>query len=112
MAKNNGSKIHSLNHARHNEKVFKKNYSKLFSELRYVKDERNKFAHYVHYLRDEPTDSITLLNFRDVIMLVDYDKEKYNLLIKRIDRCFKEVREMVHRVHEFLPAQYADSSAT
>ncbi len=91
--------------------TFKKTYSRLFSELRYVKDERNRFAHYVHFVGDDQTDSVTLLSFRDVIKPIDYSKETFKSLISRIDRCYKEVKKLHKKVHKFLPTQYAESSA-
>ena len=83
--------------------VFKKTFSKLFSELRYVKDERNKFAHYVQYVEDDNVDHITLLSFRDGVKGEDYNPEKYKLLIERIDRCIEEVAKMAKDVSKFSP---------
>lgn len=95
-----------------NTTTFKKTYSRIFSELRFIKDERNKFAHYVHFLRDEPSDNVTLLSFRDVVRIVDYSPEKYKDIIERINRSVKEVRKLNKNVHKFLPAQYEASSET
>ncbi len=84
---------------------FKKQYGKLFSELRFVKDERNKFAHYVQFLSNTNNDFVTLVSFRDGIKQEDYSSEKYKSIIDRILRCIKEVRELGKNVHKFLPAQ-------
>lgn len=90
---------------------FKKKYGKLFGELRYIKDERNKFAHYVQHI-DKESEYVILINFRDSQTHVTYTPESFKLLIKRIERCSLEIKKINENVHEFLNAQYSASSAT
>lgn len=72
--------------------LFKKTYSKLFSELRYVKDERNKFAHYVQKVNSE--NNVVLICFRNSQTPHVYDKSKYELLLSRIEKCVEIIKPM------------------
>ncbi|MFD1257331.1 hypothetical protein ACFQ3S_11035 [Mucilaginibacter terrae] len=58
---------------------FKKRYEKLMGKIRMVKDERNKFAHYLTYVTDESLEradkELSLVSFRDKVVS---DKDVYN----------------------------------
>lgn len=77
---------------------FKKKCQKLFSELRYIKDERNVFAHFMlspkHSKENEDTGLIGLLNFRNSIETKEYSTEKINQIIQRVERCIIEIEKI------------------
>lgn len=77
---------------------FKKKCQKLFSELRYIKDERNVFAHFmlspIHSKENEDNDLIGLLNFRNSIETKEYSSEKVKQIIQRIERCISEIEKL------------------
>ncbi|PTQ99197.1 hypothetical protein C8P68_10212 [Mucilaginibacter yixingensis] len=81
---------------------FKKQYGKLFGELRYIKDQRNFFAHYVQIARLD-TDDISLISLRDGTKTLNYTEKELRELFERILRCSNEVVELSKNVKEFLP---------
>jgi len=81
---------------------FKKQYGKLFGELRYIKEQRNFFAHYVQIARFE-TDDISLLSLRDGAKTLNYTEMELRTLFERILKCSDEVVELNKKVKQFLP---------
>jgi hypothetical protein len=72
--------------------LFKKTHSKLFSELRFVKDERNKFAHYIQKINNET--NVVLICFRNSQTHYEYTGANYELLLSRIEKCAQVVKDM------------------
>ena len=83
---------------------FKKQYGKLFGELRYIKEQRNFFAHYVQIARIN-TDDISLLSLRDGAKTINYTESDLQTLFERILKCSEEISKLNKKVHEFLPAE-------
>lgn len=81
---------------------FKKQYGKLFGELRYIKEQRNFFAHYVQIARLD-TDDISLISLRDGTKTLNYTEKELMGLFERILKCSNEVVELNKKVKEFLP---------
>ncbi len=72
---------------------FKKLYDKLMSELRIIKDERNKFAHYNQHL--ENSEQIVILSsYRNSHTLHKYTNDDFVRLINRIERCGLIIKEL------------------
>ena len=80
---------------------FKKQYGKLFGELRYIKEQRNFFVHYVQIARLN-TDDISLISLRDGTKTLNYTEKELKGLFERILRCSKKVVEHNKKVKEFL----------
>jgi hypothetical protein len=83
---------------------FKKQYGGLFRELRYIKEQRNHFAHYVQIARLD-TDDISLLSLRDGAKTLNYTEMELKTLFERILKCSHEVTELNKKVNHFLPPQ-------
>lgn len=81
---------------------FKKLYSKFFGELRYIKEQRNFFAHYVQIARLD-TDDISLISLRDGAKTINYTETDLRKLFDRINKCSDEVSALNAKVKEFLP---------
>ena len=81
---------------------FKKQYGKLFGELRYIKEQRNFFAHYVQIARLD-TDDISLISLRDGAKTLNYTEKELKVLFERILKCSNEVVELNKKVNDFLP---------
>ena len=81
---------------------FKKQYGKLFGELRYIKEQRNFFAHYVQIVRLD-TNDISLISLRDGAKTLNYTEKELKGLFERILRCSNEVVELNKKVKEFVP---------
>lgn len=81
---------------------FNKKYKKLFGELRYIKDQRNFFAHYIQIARLD-TDDISLISLRDGAKTLNYTETDLKNLFDRIRKCSDEVAELNKRVKDFLP---------
>ena len=80
---------------------FKKQYGKLFGELRYIKEQRNFFAHYVQITRLD-TDDISLISLRDGTKTLNYTEKELKELFERILKCSDEVVELNKKIKEFL----------
>ena len=83
---------------------FKKQYGKLFGELRYIKEQRNFFAHYVQIARLD-TDDISLVSLRDGTKTLNYTEKDLRTLFERILKCSDAVVELNKTVKQFLPAE-------
>jgi hypothetical protein len=81
---------------------FKKQYGKLFGELRYIKEQRNFFAHYVQIARLD-TDDISLISLRDGTKTLNYTEKELKALFERIVQCSNAVIELNKKINEFLP---------
>ncbi len=84
---------------------FKKQYSKLFGELRSIKEQRNFFAHYVQIARLN-TDDISLVSLRDGAKTLNYTEKDLRTLFERIIKCSDAVSELNKKVNQFLPPDY------
>ncbi|TSJ36582.1 hypothetical protein FO440_22405 [Mucilaginibacter corticis] len=84
---------------------FKKLYGKLFGELRYIKEQRNFFAHYVQIARLD-TDDISLISLRDGAKTLNYTEQELKDLFEKILKCSNEVVELNKKVNEFLPEEF------
>jgi len=83
---------------------FKKQYGKLFGELRYIKEQRNFFAHYVQIVKVD-TDDISLISLRDGTKTLDYTEKDLRTLFERILKCSDAVSELNKKVKVFLPVE-------
>jgi hypothetical protein len=83
---------------------FKKQYGKLFGELRYIKEHRNFFAHYVQIAKVN-SDDISLLSLRDGAKTLDYTEKDLRTLFERILKCSDAVVELKKKVKQFLPVE-------
>jgi hypothetical protein len=72
-------------------------YGKLFSELRYLKDIRNKFAHYlvvVYPNANKPPKEFHLLNYRNGVEVKIFSKGDFDLFNKRLEKCIEEIGKL------------------
>ena len=79
--------------------VFSKKYEKLFSELRYVKDVRNKMAHWPMYTNYGETEKIpkefSLINFYNSIDIKPFTKGDFDQFTKRLHKCREIIYELL-----------------
>jgi hypothetical protein len=71
---------------------YKKKFSKLLSELRIIKDERNKFAHQTHNIL--VGDFIVLEAWKKE-PFTEYSKNDFEVLFKRIEKCVGVVWDLL-----------------
>lgn len=87
----------------YSKEVFKKRFSKLFSEMRYCKDQRNIFAHYMVYSYDNAIEDypkkISFINFRNSMTLEHYPINEYEQLLERIDKCNEVLVDLAEELY-------------
>ncbi|MCO5945343.1 hypothetical protein [Mucilaginibacter flavidus] len=80
--------------------IYEKKFSKLISELRILKDQRNMFAHYMTYSFYDELDEIPkefqLINFRNSTDFKKFSKGDYLLFKQRVVKCREVIREALH----------------
>lgn len=67
--------------------------SKFIEELRLLNNERNIFAHYVDTFKENETAIISLKEFRDKSITIEYEWPKYESIVKRITSAIKKLQD-------------------
>lgn len=81
----------------------KTSYKELISDLREIKDDRNRFAHYmVDVISDQSIDNfpkaINLVSFKNSTRLFNYDDDKLKNLIDKINNCSSKLSGLIAEV--------------
>ena len=80
--------------------IYDKKFSKLISELRILKDQRNMFAHYMMFSfyneGDEIPKEFQLVNFRNSTDFKKFSKGDYILFKQRVLKCQEAIREALY----------------
>ncbi len=80
------------------DEIFEKKYSKLFIELRYIKDVRNKMAHWPMFVGYKSNEKIpkefSLISYYNSMENKPYTKGDFELFNKRMDKCIEVIEEV------------------